>query len=159
MSDRDLMRMTESEVEVFLAEGTRAQVATFNNDGSIHLVPMSYFFWDSHLALWTDPSSQKVANIRRDPRVTLLVEGGSSPEDFRAVQIRGRAEVLDNPGDSEKAGLLLFERYSTEPLTDQARQYAQMLASIRATVVIKAERVVSWDHRKLGAARIEDIGS
>src|SRR5437899_2702634 len=105
MSMRDLMQMTDDETEAFLDSGRRAQVATVNRDGSPHLVPLSYLFLDGDLAFWTDGDSQKVANLRRDPRVTVLVEEGGRFEEFRAVQVRGTAEVVDDYDTSHRAGL------------------------------------------------------
>ena len=93
---RDAMRMTDDEVEAFLAVGRRVQVATLDAGGELDLVPMSYLFWSGRLALWTDPASQKVRNVRRNPHVACLVEAGERFEDFRAVQLRGRAELIED---------------------------------------------------------------
>jgi PPOX class probable F420-dependent enzyme len=158
MSDRDLLRMSGAEVAAFLEEGHRAQVATSNADGTIHLVPLSYFVRDGCLSFWTDPQSRKVANLRRNPQVTCLVEIGSEFSDFRAVQICGRADVVTDLEESRKAGEALLGRYSSEPLDEATRGYIGMLASERVLVTVRPERVVSWDHRKLSGARPETIG-
>ncbi len=155
---RDAMRMTDDEVEAFLAVGRRVQVATRDGGGRIDLVPMSYLFWTGRLALWTDPASQKIRNLRRDPHVACLVEAGDRFEDFRAVQLRGRAEVIDDLDSSRQAGELLFARYGTEPLTNEARSAAAALAPERVVVVVHPDRVVSWDHRKLGGITPEEVG-
>src|SRR5580765_7381974 len=97
MSDgRAAMRMTDEEVAAFLDEGRRVHVATHGPGESMHLVPLSYVMIDGNLTLWTDGDSQKVTNLRRDPRVTCLVETGERFEVMRAVQIQGRAEVVDD---------------------------------------------------------------
>src|SRR3954451_13351634 len=93
MSQRDLLTMAPHEVLAFLHEAQRAHIATINPDGTPHVVPMSYVVLDECLTIWTDPRSRKVANLRRDPRVTCLVEAGSSFPELRAVQLSGRAEL------------------------------------------------------------------
>jgi PPOX class probable F420-dependent enzyme len=155
---RAAMRMTDDEVEAFLAMGRRVQVATRDAGGQIDLVPMSYLFWGGRLAVWTDPASQKVRNLRRDPHVACLVEAGERFEDFRAVQLRGRAELIDDVDSSRQAGELLFARYGSEPLTDEALAAAAALAPARVVVVIHPDRIVSWDHRKLGEITPEAVG-
>jgi PPOX class probable F420-dependent enzyme len=155
---RDAMRMTDDEVEAFLAVGRRVQVATLDPGGQIDLVPMSYLFWGGRLALWTDPASRKVRNLRRDPQVACLVEAGERFEDFRAVQLRGKAELIEDVDSSRQAGELLFARYGREPLTEEARSAAAALAPARVVVVIHPDRVVSWDHRKLGGITPEAVG-
>jgi len=93
VTGRDLLRMDEAEVAALLAEATKAQVATINPDGSVHLVPMSYVVVDDEVTLWTDPASKKVSNLRRDPRITCLVEQGDDFAYFRAVQMVGTARL------------------------------------------------------------------
>ncbi|HEY5424454.1 MAG TPA: pyridoxamine 5'-phosphate oxidase family protein [Ilumatobacteraceae bacterium] len=158
MSERDRLRMSEEEVLALLDECGRAQVATFNPDGSAHLVPLSLMQFDGRLAFWTDPASQKVKNLRRDPRITCLIETGNRFDEFRAVQITGRAAVVDDLDTSVRAGEALFARHSG-PLGDDMKAYVAGLAPNRVVIVVEPERVVSWDHRKLAGVRVDDIGS
>lgn len=155
---RDAMRMTDGEVEAFLAAGRRVHVATLDPGGQVDLVPMSYFFWDGRLALWTDPASRKVRNLRRNPSVTCLVEAGERFEDFRAVQLRGEAELIDDVESSRAAGELLFARYGAGPLTEEARSAAGALAPNRLVIVVNPDRIVSWDHRKLAEITPDAVG-
>ena len=158
MSERDRLRMSEEEVEALVDECWRAQVATFNPDGSAHLVPLSLMRFDGHVAFWTDPASQKVMNLRRDPRITCLIETGTRFEDFRAVQITGRAAVIDDLETSARAGETLFARHNGG-LSDDLKAYVAGLAPNRVVIVVEPERVVSWDHRKLAGVRPDEIGT
>jgi PPOX class probable F420-dependent enzyme len=157
MSQRDLMAMSDDEVAGFLNEARRTQVATINGDGTPHVVPMSYVVVDGLLTLWTDPGSQKIVNLRRDPRLTCLVEDGAHFAEFRAVQLTGRADLVDDKETSLRVGLALFER--STPLTDDVRAAAAALVPERVVVFVRPERVVSWDHRKLAGVRPSDIGN
>lgn len=156
---RNALALTDGEIATLLDEGRRAQVGTLNADGSIHLVPLSYFVRDGRVALWTDPASRKIHNLRRDPRVTCLVELGERFEEFRAVQIRGSAEIVEGYEANREAGEALFLRARPEGLNDELRGYAAMLAAQRVTVVVHPESVVSWDHRKMAGVRPDEIGS
>ena len=157
MSERERLRMSEEEVQALLDECRRAQVGTINPDGSVHLVPLAFMWFDGRLAFWTDPASRKVKNLRRDPRITCLIETGSKFEEFRAVQITGRATVIDDPETSLRAGETLFFRYHG-PLGDELKAAVVRLVPVRVAIVVEPDRVVSWDHRKL-TADIDDIGS
>ena len=119
---------------------------------------MSYLFWEDLPAMWTDPGSQKVRNLRRNPSITCLVEEGTRFEDFRAVQIRGRAELIDDADASCAAGELLFGRYSPDGLSGDLKAAAAAMAAQRVIVVVHPEEVVSWDHRKLAGVNAADIG-
>ena len=157
MSQRDLIRMDDAEVEAYLASSFRARFATLNADGSPHVVPISYVFLDGSIAFWADAGSQKVVNARRDPRVSLIVDDGLEFQELRGVQVSGRADLRD---DAETAGRLadLFSLKAPEEHRAAAREQLLALAAERVSIVVKAERVASWDHRKLFGVRPQDIG-
>ena len=149
--------MTQDEVAAFLGAERRAQVATINADGTPHLVPLTYVLLDGRMAFWTDPRSQKVVNLRRDPRMTCLVEAGTEFAEFRAVQLTGRVELSEDRASSRRVGLALFERAHGQ-LNDELRAVVDSLADDRVGVTLQAERVVTWDHRKLPQVRPTEIG-
>ena len=93
---RDLIRMTDDEVEAFLHERQTMNIASFGPDGNIHLVAMWYGFLGPNPAFETFTKSQKVLNLRRDPRITVLVEDGDVYEELRGVEIVGQAIVHDD---------------------------------------------------------------
>jgi PPOX class probable F420-dependent enzyme len=149
--------MTQDEVAAFLVAERRAHVATINADGTPHLVPLTYVLLDGRMAFWTDPRSRKVVNLRRDPRMTCLVEAGSEFAEFRAVQLTGRAELSEDRESSRRVGLALFERARGE-LNDEIAAVVDSLVDDRVGVTLQAERVVTWDHRKLPRVRPTEIG-
>jgi len=157
MSERERLRMNGDEIKTHLDACYRVQVATLDSDGSPHLVPLAFMWFDGQLAFWTDPKSRKVRNLRRDPRITCLIETGNGPDEFRAVQISGRAEVIDDADTSRRAGEALSVRYGG-PLDDDARAWVESLVPVRVVVLVHPERVVSWDHRKLAGVGLEDLG-
>jgi PPOX class probable F420-dependent enzyme len=157
MTQRDVLSMSPDEVAAFIEASRRAHVATINPDGTPHVVPMSYVVLDGRLTIWTDPRSRKVGNLRRDPRITCLIEDGTQFAELRAVQLCGRAELGEDEETSLRVGLALFQRASGE-LTDELRAAAAGLAPERVAVTVHPERVVSWDHRKMPGVRPSEIG-
>src|SRR5437879_12795477 len=93
--------MTEQEVDEFLRGRHTMSLATINHDSTVHLVAMWYGFLEGCVAIETKTKSQKVRNLRRDPRMTCLVEDGDRYEDLRGVELVGRAEIV---GDDERRG-------------------------------------------------------
>lgn len=144
--------MTDQEIREFLAGTHTLQVATINGDGTPHLVAMWYTLIDGDVAFWTYGKSQKVVNLRRDPRITCMVETGKMYDQLRGVQLRGHAEVSDDRELVQRIGEDLMVRYqgATEPLDETMRGAATAMGAKRVAVVVKAEQVVSWDHGKLG---------
>jgi PPOX class probable F420-dependent enzyme len=149
MSRRKLITMTDTEIQAFLQEERTLQVATIDHDGYPHLVAMWYILFDRQIAFWTYARSQKAVNLRRDPRLTCLVEAGERYEELRGVQIKGQALIYEDHATVQRFGELIWERY-TGPLDENTRSMVIAQAPKRIAVVVTPVEIVSWDHRKLG---------
>ena len=149
MNRRQLIQMTEPEMQAFLAEWHTLQVATIDHDGAPHIIAMWYVLQAGELAFWTYAKSQKIQNLRRDPRLACLVEEGKQYNELRGVLIKGRAEMTDDPAVVLRLGEQLWERYKG-PLDAQAREQVAYEGAKRIAIVVKPTKIVSWDHHKLG---------
>ncbi len=149
MNRRDLIRMNDEEIRAFLQEQRTLQVATIDHDGWPHLVAMWYVLINDQIVFWTYAKSQKAVNLRRDARLTCLVETGTRYDELRGVQIKGRAIINDDRETVQRIGELIFERYHG-PLNDTLRQIVAAQAPKRVVVFVEPVEIASWDHRKLG---------
>ena len=146
---RDVIRMTEQEIDEFLLGRHTMSVATINHDSTVHLVAMWYGFLEGCVAIETKTKSQKVRNLRRDPRMTCMVEDGDRYEDLRGVELVGTAEIVEEPERMWEMGVNLFQRYQGT-YTEEMRPFVEAMLHKRVVVKLHVDRVVSWDHRKLG---------
>jgi PPOX class probable F420-dependent enzyme len=149
VKQRDLIKMAPEEVEAFLHERRPMTMCSINHDGSIHAVAMWYGFLDGAVAVETKAKAQKAQNVRRDPRLTCMFEDGDYYEELRGVELVGRAEVVDDPERVFELGVSVFERYHS-PYTEELRPYVETMLHKRVVIKLQVDRVVSWDHRKLG---------
>lgn len=149
MSRRAEITMTEAEIADFLAPPRNLQVATINRDGTPHLVTMYYAVIDDRIAFWTYRKSQKVLNLKRDPRITVLVEDGKSYGELRGVSIAGRAILSEDREAVMDVGKRLFVRYFGD-LNEAAMAGVEASGAKRIAITVEPEHVVSWDHGKLG---------
>jgi PPOX class probable F420-dependent enzyme len=147
-NQRARIRMSPAEVDQFLGGRHSMSMASFAPDGTIHLVAMWYGFVDGLVAVETKTASQKVHNLRRDPRVTVLVETGESYETLRGVEIVGRAEIVEGGTRLRAIAASVLSRYV---LDDDTHLEAAVDAALhkRVGVVVHPTRIVSWDHAKL----------
>src|SRR5436305_8183506 len=122
MSRRDLIRMNDEEVRAFLEEQRTLQVATIDHDGWPHVVAMWYVVVDGQIVFWTYAKSQKALNLRRDARLTCLVESGESYNELRGVQIKGEAIINDEHETVQQIGEMIWQRYTGVPLNDDGRK-------------------------------------
>jgi PPOX class probable F420-dependent enzyme len=149
VKQRDVIKMTDAEVDAFLRERRPMTMCSINHDGSIHAVAMWYGFLDGAVAVETKAKAQKAQNLQRDPRLTCMFEDGDYYEELRGVELVGRAEVIDDPERMFELGVSVFERYYN-PYTEELRPFVETMLHKRVVIKLHVDRVVSWDHRKLG---------
>lgn len=152
MKQRDRIRMSEDEIRAFLAQGRTAAVATIGASGFPHVVAMWYVPTEDGIAFWTYAKSQKLVNLRRDPRLSVLVETGDDYSELRGVEIEGTAEIITDTPAVHAFGERLLTRYGNGTLDDAQRQFVASQAPKRNLVIVHPVRVASWDHRKLGGS-------
>jgi PPOX class probable F420-dependent enzyme len=145
---RSEIKMSAAEIDAFLHEERTATMCSMHPDGSIHAVAMWYGFLDGVLTVETKSRSQKVQNLKRDPRLTVLVEAGARYEELRGVELVGRGRIIEDPEAVWKLGISVWERH-IGPYDESQREGLAMMLKNRVLVTIDVDRVVSWDHRKL----------
>jgi PPOX class probable F420-dependent enzyme len=150
--------MTDDEVEQFLQQQRSSTLATYGPDGQIHLVGMWYAVKDGQVWFETKRKAQKVVNLRRDPRMSFLVEAGQTYDQLRGVAMEGTGAVVEDPEVVWDVCVRLFERY-TGPYSEEMKPFVELMAKNRVAVRLDVERVRSWDHRKLGLPAMELGGS
>ena len=148
-SRRDTIRMTDQEVLDFLEIPKNISVATHGLGGTIHLTALWYCLIGQQVAFWTYAKSQKIANLRRSPQISLLAEDGRDYSELRGVEVMGEAEIVADPSFVARVGEGVFVRHVADPSED-VRNVFLSSAPKRLAVVVHPLRVTSWDHRKLG---------
>ena len=143
MNRRKLIAMDDAEIQAFLQAERTLQVATIGRDGYPHLVAMWYILFEERIAFWTYARSQKAVNLRRDARLTCLVEIGQSYEELRGVQIKGQAIIYDDLPTVQRVGELIWERY-TGPLNENTRPMVTAQAAKRIAVVVDPITIALW---------------
>jgi len=155
LSRRDQIRMTPAELKKYLAEAQTIIITTIGPNGYPHPMPMWYGVEDDGTVVMTTfTKSQKIRNIERDPRCSLLVESGTQYSELRGVVIYGKAELVTD--HEEKLGILARVTLKNQggagnaPNPEALRNALQGTVPKRTGIRIRPDKIVSWDHRKLG---------
>ena len=105
---------------------------------------------DGLIAFWTYRRSQKIVNLRRDPRITCLVEDGEEYFELRGVSIQGRARLVEEYDDIHALGSRVAKRMAGGvDLGDFGDEIVDKQARKRVGVVVEPIKVATWDHRKM----------
>ena len=148
-NQRSQITMSDEEIATYLERSRTATLATIGASGLPHLVAMWYAVIDGQIWFETKSRSQKAVNLGRDARITCMVEDGETYDTLRGVSIEGTGVVVDDPDALWEVGVSVWERYNG-PYTDEVKPLVEFMVNKRIAVRIDADRVRSWDHRKLG---------
>jgi PPOX class probable F420-dependent enzyme len=152
MSKRSAIQLTDEERRRYLQEALTIILVTIGRDGYPHAVPMWFIVADDgSVRMTTYGRSQKVVNVRRNPRVALLVESGVQYDQLKGVLLRGTAEVIDDQNVCVQT-LMLIQTKHMGRLAPGVEDIMRAQARKRVVLKITPERIASWDHQKLGGA-------
>jgi PPOX class probable F420-dependent enzyme len=136
--------MTPEARRAFLTEGTRTAIlATAGPDGRPHAVPVCFVLEDDDVLVLTNEASAKGQAMRRDPRVTLVVDDETPP--FAFVMIEGTAELSRDPDEIDQVAPRIGERYDgpegVEDFVRFAHEALGLLVRVRPTKILALDRV------------------
>lgn len=136
--------LTAEEIEAFLdSRPGWITLTTQSPSGYPHSVPIGYFRRGDAIYIGCRANTQKTRNIERNPKVSLLLESGSTMQDIKGLMIQGDAElVLD---DAERLELM------RAAATARGMAEAELPSEVTpggAYIRVRPRRYISWDYAK-----------
>ena len=152
MSRRAEIQLTDDERRELLESERIVTVASLSRDGWPHLMPLWYVPREGEIWIYTYAKSQKVRNLERDPRATLMVETGHEYNELRGVMIEAEAYINREHDVVLEVAKELTLRYAEglESVEGDAAESLAAQARKRVAIRFVARRTATWDHRKLG---------
>ncbi len=138
--------MGDEQAWEFIGNQRDMQVATIGKDGRPHLTTNWFAIVDNTIVFNSYEKSQKIVNLHKDNRISVLFSSGKYYNELVGVSLTGEAEII---GEHNRKLLLLREitkrnsEYSGQPVTDEL---ISALAIKRTCVEIHVQSMFSWDH-------------
>ena len=157
MARKDIT-MTPEEVQQFLSSNTVLEVATIGADGWPHLAPMWYVMDNGNVVFRSFTKSQKIVNLQRNPKLSVLVETGDDYSQLQGVMIKGTARLVTEPDYVLTIYGGLAAKYPMINDTPVELNAAALdaafgrFAAKNTAVIVEPDRIITWDHTKLGGA-------
>jgi nitroimidazol reductase NimA-like FMN-containing flavoprotein (pyridoxamine 5'-phosphate oxidase superfamily) len=138
--------MTDEEISSFLKQVIFARLGTINEDGTVHIAPVYFIYEDGQILMATQEPSRKIRNIKRDNRVTILIDTTDVP--YKGVLIYGTADL--DYDDIIAKRIAIFQRRPYAPSREEGEAYARKLSSKWNCVIIRVTptRMASFDYSK-----------
>ena len=157
MARKDIT-LTLDEIQAFLTAGHTLEVATIGKDGYPHVAPMWFVIDDGKVVFRSFTKSQKIVNLQRNPKVTVLVEDGEEYSELRGVMIKGDARLVTDRDYVLDIYGRLAAKYAmigdgpVELDSDALEAAFGRFAEKNTAVVVEPRSITTWDHTKLGGA-------
>jgi PPOX class probable F420-dependent enzyme len=145
---RSEIRLSDEEIVRFIEQSKTVIMGTINHDGYPHMMPMWYSVIDGLIQMHTYKTSQKIKNLERDARGSVLIEDGLQYNELRGVYMRGRFEIRDDQELCYRIGVMAAKKYMGAE-EEQAGPFVRHQVRKRVAMIFHPEKTTSWDHRKL----------
>ncbi len=135
--------LTQQEMDSFLTQAPIARLCSHNKDGTIHAAPIWFKYDGGQLLFGTQQDARRIANIKRNPEVTVVIDTEQTP--YKGIIVYGRAELDYDNVISKRVSI--FEKYMPRA---NAEGLAQGLAKLRKPVIIRVRpsKMTSYDYAK-----------
>lgn len=138
------LEMTTEEAHEFLdSRPGWIMLTTSDRNGYPHTVPIGYFRLGDEVFIGCRDNTQKLKNIERNPKVSLLIESGSTMSDLKGLMIQGDADVVRDDPERVRLGREGAKQRGM-PEADWPTEARPGSAYIR----VRPVRMVSWDNAK-----------
>ena len=137
--------LADALVRELLAKRLVAVLATLDEDGSPHVVPIWFAAGQGAVIFATSSRSRKVRNLERDARATLCLHDSRPGAEVCGASIRGRVELVRRPAAVELVDLV-HRRYLTE-VGAALPEVRAFLAYDDVALVLRPESAWTWDER------------
>ena len=152
MNLRDQIRMSKEEISAFLNDQLSIQVGTINKDGTPHLTTLWYTTDSDSIIFHTYTKSQKILNLTRDNRATILTESGDNYSNLKGIMIYSRANMIHGTSNQKKV-LEIIEKvsakYNDGSVSKDYLEAMENQAKKRSAVILNPIEYISWNHSKL----------
>ncbi|HRJ42757.1 MAG: PPOX class F420-dependent oxidoreductase [Caldilineaceae bacterium] len=128
-----MSKINQGEIDSFLQEPRHAIVGTLGRDGAPQLSPVWYIYEEGRFYIGITSDTAKYRNLRRDPRISLCIDGGRA--DVRTVMVAGTAELYEKSHPLQVAmRWRLISHYIAD--TEEALRYAKSSQEWDAVLVV-----------------------
>ena len=127
----------------FLKSQKVLRLATVDERGILHVVPVWYIFKDKKFYIGTNTRTKKARNVRKEKQVAFCVDVGVSSPDIVGVSGRGRARlILRKPRVQEIAKKILLRYFRTL----QSKPARELLDETDCIIEITPSGYAGWSY-------------
>ena len=145
------------EIDELLSMTLIANLATIDEDGGIHLLPMWFLRIENDICIPTSHHTHKYKNLRARPRATVMIDVSKARLDLKGVFIRGKVELVEGE-KARRINRSIHLKYVTPEALSEPSVASYLSKGDDVTVKVHMDRLISWNLSDSKAGRALRIG-
>jgi nitroimidazol reductase NimA-like FMN-containing flavoprotein (pyridoxamine 5'-phosphate oxidase superfamily) len=155
-SDRSPV-LSSTEIDKILSMTLIANLATLDQDNSIHILPMWFLRVDNDICIPTSSHTHKYRNVRARPRASVMIDVSRSGLDLKGVLIRGRVELVYGE-EARQINRLIHLKYVTPEALSDSSVASYFSEGDDVTVKVHMDHLISWNLNDSKAGKALRVG-
>jgi nitroimidazol reductase NimA-like FMN-containing flavoprotein (pyridoxamine 5'-phosphate oxidase superfamily) len=136
--------LSSAEIDELLSMTLIANIATLDDDGSIHLLPMWFLRIGNDICIPTSHHTHKYRNLRARPRASVMIDVSRAGLNLKGVLIRGRVELIEGE-EARQINRSIHLKYVTPEALSDASVASYLPKGDDVTVKLHMDRLISWN--------------
>ncbi|MFL6400367.1 MAG: pyridoxamine 5'-phosphate oxidase family protein [Nitrososphaeraceae archaeon] len=136
--------LSSTEIDELLSKTLIANLATLDNDGGIHILPMWFLRTENDICIPTSSHTHKYRNLQARPRASVMIDISRAGLNLRGVLIRGRVE-LSYGEIAKQINHSIHLKYVTPEGLDDPEVAAYLSKGDDLTIKVHMDHLVRWN--------------
>jgi nitroimidazol reductase NimA-like FMN-containing flavoprotein (pyridoxamine 5'-phosphate oxidase superfamily) len=136
--------LSSAEIDELLSKTLIANLATLDNDGGIHILPMWFLRIGNAIFIPTSHHAHKYRNLRARPCASVMIDISQAGLNLRGVSIRGRVDLLYGE-EARQTNLLIHSKYVTPRGLNDAEVASYLSKGDDVTIKVHMDHLISWN--------------
>ena len=149
--------LTSAEIQKLLSMRLIANLATIDDDGGIHLVPMWFLMVADDICIPTSRNTHKYRNLRKRPSASVMIDISRAGLNLKGVLIRGRVELIYEE-EARRINRSIHLKYVMPEALDDVRVSSYLSEGDDVTVKVHMDRLISWNLTDSNAGKALSVG-
>jgi PPOX class probable F420-dependent enzyme len=144
-------------IRELLSKRLIANLATIDDDGSIHLVPMWFLRVGDDICIPTSRNTHKYRNLKARPRASVMIDVSRAGLNLKGVLIRGKVELVEGE-EARRINRSIHLKYIKQEALNDSRVFSYLSEGDDITVKIHMDRLITWNLADSKAGKALNMG-
>jgi nitroimidazol reductase NimA-like FMN-containing flavoprotein (pyridoxamine 5'-phosphate oxidase superfamily) len=136
--------LSSAEIDELLSKTLIANLATLDNEGGIHILPMWFLRIDNDICIPTSHHTHKYRNLKARPRASVMIDISQAGLNLRGVLIRGRVDLLYGE-EARQTNHLIHLKYVTPRGLNDVKVASYLSKGDDITIKVNMDHLISWN--------------